>query len=163
MMKLSDIEFIENVSFSDMLNMAGHVVNSICDADDRLNRTLGQEYLYLQGATRLFTTYGVSGTDGDIEEFMKLVFSYGMSRYEQWLSDGAGKEKYEAFKRMVDRGCKYYLEKSGVEMLMDAATDALKSFTKAVEGMAGMDAETAQKIAQAVADNMQESDGAPQE
>lgn len=152
-MKLSDITFLENVTFSDMLNMAGQVVESICDADERLNRLLGQEFLYYQAATRLFTSYGVSDSDGDIEEFMNLLFGIGIERYEQWLIDGAGQEKYNAFKRMVERGCKYYLDKSGVEVLMDAATDAMKAFAKAVDAMAGLDEETVRKVAKAVLDD----------
>lgn len=121
-MKLSDITFKENVTFSAMLEMASKLVDSMFkEPDKRVSMMIGEEYLYLQAATRLFTNYGaIDGVD-DIEAFMEMVFSFGVDRYEEWLGERAGAEKYKAFKRMVERGIKYYLDMGPLEMLVGEA------------------------------------------
>ena len=133
-MKLSDFKFKDNVRFSDMVEMAGKLVKSMFENPDaRLNMMIGYDYLFLQAATRLFTDYGVIESQGDIDAFMDMVFSIGMERYENTIAAQVGKEKYEAFKQMVERGVRHYLDMGPLEMLVDEAGIALHQLNQMIE------------------------------
>lgn len=125
-MKLTDYTFRGDVSFNDMLVMAGQLVESLYgDADNRLGRMIGQEYLVMQAEMRLFTNYGMRDEDGDAEGFMQMVFSCGVERFREWLRSGAGQEKFDAFERMIERGAKQYLDMSPLDKLVDELSEAL--------------------------------------
>lgn len=135
-MKQSDFNFSQDVPFSNMLEMARKLVETMFgDPDRRLNMALGAEYLYLQAATRLFTDYQ---EDGSIEEFMNMIFSVGAERYENWLRDNAGAEKYDAFKRMVDRGTKLYMDFTPMEALASELGRAVHYLNKMIEEAGGL-------------------------
>ena len=143
-MKQSDFTFKNNVSLNDMLVMAQNVVESLCvdDPKQRVNRLLGQEYLMLQAETRLFADCAAEN-DGDPEAFMQMVFAVGVERFRDWLRDNAGAERFRAFERMVERGCKYYFDLSPLDVLVGAAGTALKHLNEMVESSGEMNAETA--------------------
>ena len=133
-MKLSDFKFKENVRFSDMLEMAGKLVRSMFDdPDDRVNMLIGYDYLFLQAATRLFTDYGVLDGQDDINAFMDMVFAVGIERYESMIAAQVGKEKYEVFKQMAERGVRHYLGMGPLEMLADEAGRALHQLNQMIE------------------------------
>ncbi len=133
-MKLSDFKFKDNVRFSDMLEMAGKLVRSMFDdPDDRVNMLIGYDYLFLQAATRLFTDYGVLDAQDDINAFMDMVFAVVIERYESMIAAQAGKEKYEAFKQMAERGVRHYLDLGPLEMLADEAGRALHQLNQMIE------------------------------
>lgn len=133
-MKLSDITFKENVSFSAMMEAATRLVRSIfADPDDRLECMVGYDYLFLQMATRLFADYTAQSDVDELDEFMDMVLSYGIERYKTWLRDGAGAEKYRAFEQMVERGCKYYLDMGPLEEFVIEGVQALHSLNKVME------------------------------
>ena len=133
-MKLSDFKFKDNVHFSDMLEMAGKLVRSMFDdPDDRVNMLIGYDYLFLQAATRLFTDYGVLDGQDDINAFMDMVFAVGIERYESMIAAQAGKEKYEVFKQMAERGVRHYLDLGPLEMLADEAGRALHQLNQMIE------------------------------
>lgn len=133
-MKQSDFTFRTDVSFGMMMEMAGKLVRSMFDDPDaRLNNMIGQEYLYLQAATRLFTDYGATDGADSIEEFMDMVFAVGVDRYKHWLQDNAGSEKYRAFERMVERGVRHYLDMKPLEMLVDEAARAMHHLNQLME------------------------------
>lgn len=133
-MKLSDFTFKENVRFSDMTEMAAKLVKSMFDdPDKRLTMTVGQEYLFLQAAMRLFTNYGATDGIDDIEGFMDMVFSFGMARFQTWIQNGAGKEKYDAFERMFERGVRQYLDMGPLEGLVGEAGRALHHLNQMIE------------------------------
>ena len=133
-MKQSDFTFKEKVTFSEMLEMASKLVtNMFGDNQKRLNMVLGEEYLYLQAAMRLFTNYGATDGVDTLEEFMDMVFAVGVERFENWLMDNAGAEKYRAFKRMVERGVKRYLDMGPLELLVDEAGKALVHLNQLIE------------------------------
>lgn len=133
-MKQSDFTFRTDVSFGMMMEMAGKLVRSMFDDPDaRLNNMIGQEYLYLQAATRLFTDYGATDGEDSIEEFMDMVFAVGVDRYKHWLQDNAGAEKYRAFERMVERGVRHYLDMKPLEMLVDEAARAMHHLNQLME------------------------------
>ena len=162
-MKQSDMKFKENVAFGDMLAMANNFVESIyADPDMRLNRELGYEYLYLQAATRLFTDYGAMDGKDDVESFMQMVFSVGVERYENWLMDNAGAEKYRAFQRMVERGNRHYMDVKPLEMFINEAGKALHSLNAMMnEGGAMSPDKAVELLMQYVKE--QEGDSLPQE
>ena len=163
-MKLNDITFNEKVSFNDMLVMAGQIVESLYgDPENKLNRMLGAEYLYLQGAARLFTTYGTKENDGDPEEFMALVFSMGAERFEQWLEAGAGKEKYQAFKRMVERGCKEYTDLRPIDVLITELSGAMRTINEAGDQLRSMSPKEMLGELLAMAREAEEKDALPEE
>lgn len=133
-MKLSDITFKENVSFSVMMEAAARLVRSIfVDPDERLECMVGYDYLFLQMATRLFTDYSAESDVDELDEFMDMVLSYGVERYKTWLKDNAGAEKYRAFEQMVERGCKYYLDMGPLEEFVIEGVKALQSLNKVME------------------------------
>ena len=133
-MKQSDFTFWTNVRFGDMMEMAAKLVQSMFDdPDKKLNMVLGQEYLYLQAATRLFTDYGLKDGQDNIEEFMNMVFSVGVDRYKEWLKQNAGTEKYRAFERMVERGIQQYMDMKPLETLVEEAGKALFHFNQMIE------------------------------
>lgn len=163
-MKLEEITFNEKVSFNDMLVMAGQIVESIYgEPEQKLNRVLGQEYLYLQGATRLFTTYGTRDEDGDPEEFMGLVFAMGVGRFERWLEDGAGKEKYQAFKRMVERGMKEYADMRPIDVLIRELSGALHVVNETGDQLRSMSPKEMLGELLAMAREAEEKDALPEE
>ena len=127
-MKLTDITFKQNVSFSVMLEDALNLVRSMFeDPDERLERMIGYDYLFLQTATRLFTDYDAEPNTDELDEFMSMVMSYGIDRYKTWLMEGAGKEQYHVFEQMVERGCKHYLDMWPFEEFVIEGVKALQS------------------------------------
>ncbi len=156
-MKLNDFVFKEDVSYGEMLVMASNVVESICgDLENRLNRVLGREYLFLQGAVQLFTNYTAGDNGTDVNEFMELVFSYGADRFEEWLRNNAGMEKYDAFKRMVERGTEYYLDKGALESFVDEAAKALNKLNQLLDSTGEMTPETAAEMLKLYIDEQKE-------
>lgn len=140
-MKQSDFNFRQDVPFSSMLEMARKLVETMFgDPDGRLNMALGAEYLYMQAATRLFTDYQ---EDGSIEEFMNMIFSVGVERYENWLRDNAGAEKYDAFKRMVERGSKLFMDITPLESLASELGRAVHYLNKMIEEAGGLSPDNA--------------------
>lgn len=138
-MRQSDLTFRQNVSFGEMLEMAGKVVESLFgDPDARLNHVLGAEYLYLQAAARLFTNYGATDGQDDIEGFMAMVFSVGVERFENWLRRNAGEEKYNAFRRMVERGAELYQDMKPLETFVYEAGTALHRLNESMQSVGDM-------------------------
>ena len=133
-MKQSDFTFKEKVSYGEMLEMASKYVSNLYeDPDERLTMAIGAEYLWLQAAMRLFTNYGATDGQDDLEGFMEMVFSVGVERFKNWLMDGAGVEKYRAFERMTERGVQLYLDMGPLETLVDEAGRALRHLNRLIE------------------------------
>jgi hypothetical protein len=138
-MKQSDLSFKTDVTFDDMLVTAGNMVTNLFgEPETRLNAALGAEYLYLQAATRLFTDYSRDSGAEEVEEFMNMVFAVGAERYEHWLRDNAGAEKYDAFKRMVERGAKLFADASPMEQLAREAGIALHRWNQSIKEAGGL-------------------------